>query len=221
MTTAIAITAHHDDAVLWCGGTILRTRSFDWTWTVVALCVPNTNTADYFRRYCADVKGMPATYNCRDYQEGPSFKCNTRQALEEGIMRACPNTHFDWVFTHSRDEHCEYGFHANHQEVREATQVLVRAGKLCATLERLVYFSYSPIYGGNGRATVARKDSDFYLQLTYDELFHKCTWCRKAPDALTSLSDIGFPCPNPEAFEGDGVRLPKPFIPGEAEVKRL
>jgi LmbE family N-acetylglucosaminyl deacetylase len=214
MTTAIAITAHHDDAVLWCGGTILRTASLGWKWTIAALCVPAPERRHYFNEYCAAIRVSPLGLGFHDYQEGPAFSRNRKIALEEQITRACPNAQFDWVFTHSRDKNCEYSFHANHYEVSEVTRDLVATGKLCAGVQRLLFFSYWPIYGFGGLATVAKQQAAFYMQLNYDELIHKATWCKKAPGACSDLENLGFPCPNPEAFVGDGVQLSAPFIPG-------
>src|ERR1035441_8770094 len=146
MAAAIAITAHHDDAVLWCGGTILRTIALGWQWTVIALCVPDRQRQGYFKDYCASVGATPVVSGFGDYQDGVAFSRNGRGAMEMSIMLACPNTRFDWAFTHSRNEHCEYGLHANHREVREAARGLVAASKLCPGLDHLAYFSYSPIY---------------------------------------------------------------------------
>jgi hypothetical protein len=48
--------------------------------------------------------------------------------------------------------------------------------------------------------------------LRYSELLLKADWCNKVPDPY-DLEGLGFPCPNPEAFEGDDLKLPKPFVP--------
>jgi LmbE family N-acetylglucosaminyl deacetylase len=215
MTTAIAITAHHDDAVLWCGGTILRTaRELGWKWTVVALCVPDKERQGYFKNYCGAVGVSSVAARLADYQEGPAFSRNTQEAYNQEIMNATQGKSFDWVFTHSRGQHGEYGFHANHAEVQEATKALAADGRFGAGLERLIYFSYSPIYRFGGLATVAKQQSAFYLQLTYEELAGKCDWCKRVPDARPNLENLAFPCPNPEAFAGDRVQLPPPFIRG-------
>lgn len=213
ITRAIAITAHHDDALLWIGGTILRTRSLGWMWTVIALCVPDNQKKEYFNNYCNAVRVISASFSYFDYQSGNPFSRNLMSDFQNAITQVSQNTRYDWVFTHSRDPDGEYGSHVNHDEVRKATQSLMNNGALCAGSEHLVFFSYAPIFGGNGRATTAKADADFHLQLTYDELLQKCAWCMAAPDAFTNLKNIGFPCPNPESFAGDSVRLPVPFIP--------
>jgi hypothetical protein len=119
----------------------------------------------------------------------------------------------DWVFTHSRDQFGEYGGHANHSEIVQVVTAVVRRGTLTTDMSRVAFFCYHPIYGCDGRATVARLDATHDLQLTYEELLFKCQWAMRAPDAGTSLKNLGYPCPNPESFEGDGLQLPRPFIP--------
>ena len=213
MTRAICITAHHDDAVLWLGGTILRTRCLGWSWTIVALCVPDPNRRAYFTNYCDTLQATAASFGFKDYQSGDPFSQNSQDEFRKSILYAARGENFDWVFTHSRDLGGEYGRHANHDEVCEATRTVVDDGSLGCGTQRLVYFSYSPVFGCNGRATTARLDANFHLQLTYDELLQKCAWCMAAPDAFTNLKSLGFPCPNPESFGGDGISLPAPFIP--------
>lgn len=208
MTKAIAITAHHDDALLWCGGTIRRTkREFGWDWTVVALCVQCPEKQRYFERYCKKAKADGRWFTYEDYQEGSAFSCNSRGSLTNEIRQLLSASSYDLVFTHSRDPGGEYGWHANHVEVRDATLDAV-------TNERVLCFSYNPEFGCNGRATTARRDADYHVQLTYKELIHKAIWCQRAPDVQSSLRGIGFPCPNPEGFRIAGTGLPpEVFIP--------
>ena len=206
MTKAIAITAHHDDAVLWCGGTILRTNRLGWNWTVVALCVADLQKQRYFDDYCNAAKVNSQRFDYDDYQDGAAFSRNSRHSLTQEIKRLLAATSYDFVFTHSRDPGGEYGGHANHDEVLQATlDVVPNKGIIC--------FSYNPEFGYNGRATTARRDADYHVQLTYEELIHKATWCQSAPDAQSNLRAIGFPCPNPEGFRTAVKDLPDAFIP--------
>ena len=46
-TNALVVVAHHDDAILWMGGTIQRFQ--DWNWHVVSICVPNPARRTTFR----------------------------------------------------------------------------------------------------------------------------------------------------------------------------
>lgn len=205
MTHAIAITAHHDDAVLWCGGTILRMTALGWNWTVVALCVPDSQKQRYFDEYCQAAKVVGSRFAFADYQGGGTFRENTKASFIKEIKAILDAKTFEFVFTHSCDPGGEYGGHANHDEVLQATLELVPK-------EQLICFAYNPEFGYNDRATTARRDADYHVQLNYDELIHKANWCRSAPDAQTSLQAIGFPCPNPEGFRTARHLLP-PFIP--------
>jgi hypothetical protein len=81
-----------------------------------------------------------------------------------------------------------------------------------AARHKLIHFCYRPEFGFNGLGTTARLDADYHVQLDYDELIQKAGWCRMAPDVMSSLEGIGFPCPNPEGFR-TSRQLPPPFIP--------
>jgi len=206
MPQAIVITAHHDDAVLWCGGTILRTIELGWNWTVVALCVCDKQKQRYFDDYCNATSVVGKRFDFADYQSGALFSQNTKASLKTEIQPILAASTFDFIFTHSRDAGGEYGGHPNHEEVLQTLQEIVPE-------EQLIHFSYKPEFGFSGRATTARLDADYHVQLNYDELIHKATWCRNAPDADTSLQSMGFPCPNPEGFRTKR-RLSSPFIAG-------
>jgi len=204
MTSAIAITAHHDDAVLWCGGAILRTLRMGWRWTVLALCIPDQQRQIYFDSYCAATGVVGRRFEFEDYQGGSIFSRNREAALSSKVKEILEGSKYDYIFTHSCDQGGEYGGHANHDEVLSVTKSLVPPNEL-------IYFCYNPEFGYNGRATTARRDAEFHLQLNYDELIQKAGWCRMAPDAMSSLQSIGFPCPNPEGFRTKRI-LPPPFI---------
>lgn len=206
MPNAIAITAHHDDAVLWCGGTILRTRrALSWNWTVVALCVPDPARQVYFDSYCAAVGVAARRFAFRDYQGPAAFSQNRQSDFEDALRSIQQSQLFDFVFAHSKDAGGEYGGHANHDESRIASESVFGSSNL-------IHFCYAPEFGYNGRGTTARRDANYHLQLDYDELIQKAGWSRMAPDSMTSLRNIGFPCPNPEGFRTDR-QMPSPFIP--------
>lgn len=204
---ALAITAHHDDAVLWCGGTMLRTIKLGWKWVVVGLCVPLPERQKYFANYCRDIGVGCHQFGFADYQKELPFSKNSERDMIETIRKVLSGWNPDLVFTHSSDAGGEYGGHANHDEVLKVTQV-------CVPQNQIVTFAYNPEFGRNGRATTARRDADYHVQLTYDELIEKAIWCRRAPDAPTNLKNLGFPCPNPEGFRATGTSLPADFIPG-------
>ncbi|MGA2068328.1 MAG: PIG-L family deacetylase [Thermoguttaceae bacterium] len=209
-TNALVVVAHHDDAILWMGGTIRRLR--DWNWRIVSMCVPDPVNREYLQQTCdaLGVKSSPFTF--ADYQRDAAFARNDREQMNAALLRAVGDEKFDWVFTHNPDEFGEYAFHANHSETVQVATALVQGGRLTTGMDRVAFFSYRLIYG-RSRATVARLEATHYLQLTYDELLFKCQWTMRAPDAETNLKNIRYPCPNPEAFVGDGLQLPDPFIP--------
>ncbi len=217
MPNALAVVAHHDDHILWMGGAIQRTRQLGWQWTLIAMCVPPDDRDPYFAR-CSEALGFPGqALRFRDYLSGPAFAVNSRSQMEQELRQSISGGQFDFVFTHSRYAHGEYSTsHANHNEVREIVASMVGSGELGRGRESLAYFAYDIIYGGGGLATVAKKDQPYaaksFLQMTYPELIFKSHWSQEAPDVSTNLRSLGFPCPNPEGFEGDGLILPEPFI---------
>jgi hypothetical protein len=210
MTNALAVVAHHDDHLLWMGVTIERTKRWGWNWTVLALGVRDPAKAAYFDDCC---KEQGVTFRrlalVGDDQGAPLFRDCPQERLETAICETLEGVSFDWVFTHSREPGGEYGGHSAHMEVQRSVTSLVQRNRLGKGVKRLAYFSYG--YVGGATAAMARIDKDsaaktHYCQLTYQELCWKAGWCLRIPD---SLEGIGCPCPNPEAFEGDGLELPK------------
>jgi LmbE family N-acetylglucosaminyl deacetylase len=209
---AIAIVAHHDDHVLWMGGTIQRLALSCWQWTVVAMCVPDPTRQAYFQHCCSVLGVAPVMMDFQDYMGSDPFSRNDRDQMRSRLAGVAQGQTFELVFTHSRGEHGEYwARHANHVEVRELTAELVNNRSLGAGQASLAYFAYDVIYG-SGTATCARTDATYFLPLTYPELLWKCQLCRLAPDAESSLRNLAYPCPNPEGFEGDSLSLPAPLV---------
>ncbi len=191
----------------------MRTRALGWDWTIVAVCAPDPARERYFRDYCASLGAIARPLKFHDYPTGKLFSENRETDVLGALTQATTGCGYDWIFTHSRGPHGEYGGHTNHDEVRLATTSLVREGVLGKGEKQLAYFSYQPIYGLAGRATVAAHNvqaTQYDLQLTYAELAYKCHWCAAAPDAQSNLKNLGYPCPNPECVEGDDIQLPEP-----------
>lgn len=212
MLKAVAIIAHHDDHVLWMGGTIQRLAASGWHWTVIAMCIPEHDRQNYFLHSCSIFGAIPIAMQFNDYQTGDPFSRNNRDDMRSCLLGAIDDQKFDLVFTHSRGENGEYwARHTNHVEVRELVAELVSSNTLGQGIKHLAYFSYDVIYGG-GTATCAKPDANYYLPLTYPELLWKCQLCSLAPDVNSSLKNLCFPCPNPEGFEGDLLNLPVPFV---------
>jgi LmbE family N-acetylglucosaminyl deacetylase len=207
MMDALVVVAHDDDALLWMGGTLLRLN--DWHWHVICMCNDNNSKRkNYFKRTCHELKARGDTLDFRDYQAANSAtQRNSISDMKQALMGITEGNEYDYVFTHSRDENGEYGHHANHEEVCTAITQLVSGGKL-------VHFSYSPIYELAGIGTLARRDADYYMQLRYRDLIQKAKLISShlEPIVANLERDLGAPCPNPEAFEGDELKLPPPFI---------
>lgn len=211
MTSALAVVAHYDDAVLWIGGTIRQTMQNGWDWTVVAMCVTETWRRQYFQESCDSLQVNWASKEFLDIQSGDPFDKNCRDRMRKAVQEIFSQRKYDLVFTHSLAEHCEYGYHANHMEVAQIIREVGDGNTMSDGTSRVVYFAYKPIYPG-GVATVAATDAIAYLQLEYDDLLWKCKWCERALRFDESLRCLAWPCPNPEAFSGDGLSLSKPFV---------
>lgn len=211
MTRALAVVAHYDDAVLWMGGAIKRTRHAGWDWTVVAMCVAEAARRQHFEDACVSLGADHTSTDFVDVQSGDPFDKNRRDGMRKALQGIILQSMYDWVFTHSLGKHCEYGYHANHMEVAQVVAELAGDKKICDGPARVAHFAYEPIYGG-GIATVAVTCANAYLQLEYNELLWKCRWCERAARLDGSLRSLAWPCPNPEAFSGEGLSLPGPFV---------
>lgn len=211
---ALVVVAHDDDAVLWMGGAIHHLT--DWNWHVVSLCNHNNSERKrYFEETCNKLGTRADALDFWDYQDGNlAPRRNPIAEMKKSLRGVVGTRTYDYVFTHSRDPHGEYDGHANHQEVCEVVGSLVLEGWLVQDTSRLAHFCYRPIYKLSGLATVARLDANYYFQLTYSDLAFKVELIRSHITAIVDNLEHGLdaPCPNPEAFEGDGLSLPNPFI---------
>ena len=210
----IVIVAHDDDVVLWMGGTIRSLSS--WDWHLISMCnAQNEDRKGYFRSTSSKLGATCDTFDFCDYQtEEIVDKGNSITDMKHNLLNLLVNKRYDYVFTHSRDPNGEYGFHANHREVCQSVQALVSMGHLTEKPSNIAYFCYYPIYGLTGIPTVAKVDAKFYVQLSYSNLAFKLDLiCSHKEDIVDNLEqNLGSPCPNPEAFEGDSLDLPAPFI---------
>lgn len=201
---ALVTIAHCDDAVLWMGGVIHRFR--DWEWHILSMCNGNIgHKIQSFNRSC-EMLGVEKSQalNFKDYQGAGVFSYNNKEIMKSELSKFVDET-YDYVFSHGLEEWNEYGHHDNHEEVGIVTSEIAEERSW-----QLFRFCYYPIYGG-GTATVAyKKNADYYYQLTYEDLRFKLELIDCFPNEMGSLISIAYPCPNPEAFEGD--ILPPPFI---------
>ncbi len=211
---ALVVVAHDDDAVLWMGGTICHLS--DWNWHVISMCNQRNDVRRrYFEETCSKLGARAYAFDFFDYQDSNAAAMrNSISDMKQTLLQVAGAMKYDYVFTHSRDPNGEYGPHANHHEVCGVVRSLVSEGQLVENRNRLAYFCYYPIYGLSGRGTVARQDAHYYFQLTYSDLALKVELIRSHTTAIVNNleRDLGAPCPNPEAFEGDELSLPHPFI---------
>jgi LmbE family N-acetylglucosaminyl deacetylase len=211
---ALVVVAHDDDAVLWMGGIIHRLS--DWNWHVISMCNQgNDMRRHYFARTCRELGVRADALDFLDYQDSnTAAKKNSIADMKQSLLQVVGAKKYDSVFTHSRDPNGEYGNHANHYEVCKVVRSLVAEVQLVKTINRLAFFCYYPVYRLPGLGTVARQDAQYYYQLSYGDLACKVELIRSHVEAIVNNleQDLGAPCPNPEAFEGDGLILPAPFI---------
>ena len=202
---ALVIVAHCDDAVLWMGGTIHRLR--DWDWHIFSLCDGNDYRSQFFYESCRMLGAKKSfAFSFQDYQSGGVFSRNNKEKMKRNLLE-CIDECYDYVFSHSINEYNEYGHHDNHQEVGIVASEIAEEKSW-----ELIRFCYRPIYCSGGIATVADdKKADYYCQLNYEELRFKLKLIEDCfKHEIESLTSLAYPCPNPEAFEGEN--LPKPFI---------
>lgn len=206
---ALVVVAHCDDAVLWMGGTIHHLR--DWEWHIFSMCNGNDDQKiQSFNKSCV-MLGIDKSraLGFRDYQNDGVFSQNNKEEMKLRLTKLMDEA-YDFVFSHGLKEWNEYGHHDNHEEVGIIASEIAEKKSW-----RLIQFCYIPIYGG-GTATVAdKKRANYYFQLNYEELKSKLALIDCFPNEIGSLKNLSYPCPNPEAFEGNSLPAP-PFIKGRA-----
>ena len=216
----LVVVAHHDDAVLWMGGTIRHLR--DWNWYIIALCLDMPHKVEGFSRSCKELRARSDYSTFSDYQDREErSETGAVDQMKMSLRRLVRGQEYDYVFTHSRSEHGEYSYHPNHADVCEAVRSIASETELIKDTGALVHFCYYPIYNLEKIGTVARYDADYYYQLTYDELAFKTDLIRSFDkDTVMNLErKLGAPCPNPEAFEGGELSLVEPFRRREEDAE--
>jgi LmbE family N-acetylglucosaminyl deacetylase len=214
---ALSVVAHSDDHILWMGGTILRFNQ--WTWHILSLCKSHNDESfepkrGVFERSCAELGASRySAKDFKDYQPREAMESEQLKRMKEEILAFAGNS-YDFVFTHSIQENCEYGFHANHTEVRDAVSELISDGLL--TTKAALHFCYRS--GGYKKAVIADlSKADYKVELYPEEisrkrnLKHIFTWARGDLEALTLWGNDE---PTVEAFQARALdlQLPPDFI---------
>ena len=202
---ALVVVAHCDDAVLWMGGTIHHLR--DWEWHVFSMCNGNDNLRiQSFNKSCEMLRiNRSHALSFLDYQSHEAFSRNNKEEMKLRLLKLIDKTYY-FVFSHGLQKWNEYGPHANHKEAGIIASEIAEKKSW-----QLIQFCYKPVYDG-GIATVAnKKRAKYYFQLDYDELKFKLALIDCFPNEMGSLKALAYPCPNPEAFEGNSLPVP-PFV---------
>lgn len=212
----LVVVAHPDDHLLWIGGTILRFK--DWEWHVLSFCNSHNDNFEPKRNLfnsscsqlgCTKYKAL----EMRDYQPRELMEVEQSLKMQKEIL-AFASREYDLIFTHSIGPNCEYGFHANHVEAREAMYRLINEGLL--KTNGIGYFSYKS--GGENQPVIADMENGNYkVVLTSDEIAKKrsikqsFTW---AQGDLQNLSLWDNDEPKVEAFRIEmfnNINLPSEF----------
>ncbi len=218
MTHALAVVAHFDDAAIWAGSAIRRTRTLGWEWTIVCTCAAEESRRRYFLEFCAELGARGIALEFIDHPDGDPFSRNSRVAMAARVAAAVGGAAVDWVFSHSSDAAGEYGAHPNHAEAAQTVADLIAS---CALQPRgVAQFAYRRFLAGRAGPPVAQPDASQIFVLDYEEISWKAAWCARARDVETRdpalggrswLEGLAWPCPSPEAFTVTGNPLPRPF----------
>jgi len=202
---ALCVVAHTDDHVLWMGGTILRHSQ--WTWHILSLCKSHNNE-DFepkrivFEKTCTKFGASRyLAMDLKDYQPREAMRSQQLSRMKKEILRFTAEDIYDLVYTHSISKNCEYSFHANHAEVRNAVNQIIEQGLL--KTKGILYFCYKS--GGTNKPVIPDLDrADCKIQLTEEEIIrknalkHTFTWAKADLEDLTLWNNDE---PRIEAFQ--------------------
>jgi len=138
MAKALVIVAHPDDETIWCGGTILKHKK--WDWTIISLCRKgDPDRAPKFARVCRALNARCAMGDLED--EHPERPLRSPEEVKSRIAGLLGQKKFgfsfDFIFTHG--ENGEYG-HNRHKETHAAVKEMLSEGAL--RCKKIFFFSY-------------------------------------------------------------------------------
>jgi len=186
---AAVVVAHPDDETLWCGGTILAHR--DWEWTVVSLC--RANDPDRAPRFFRALEALGASGTMADLGDGPDQIPFDPDEVRETILSLLPEGGVDLVLSHSPLG--EYTRHRRHEAAGRAVLELWSAGRLAA--DAVWAFAYDD--AGGTRLPTAIPHADRVEKLA------ERVW-REKYRILTAVYGFG-----PESFEASATPRTEAF----------
>lgn len=161
--SALAIVAHPDDEIIWCGGLFLQTP--EWDWTVLCLCRDDDrDRRPKFFRVC-ECLGMQGFMS--DLDDSNPLRPIYPPADIGWRIRAMSNER-DWDLCITHGANGEYG-HLRHKQVHGEVMRLVANGQLeCRELWTFAYDCDAT----TGQCT-PQHDADMNVPLTSEQLAEK------------------------------------------------
>ena len=147
---AAVVVAHPDDETLWCGGTILAHR--DWQWTILSLC--RANDPDRSPRFFRALDALGAAGSMAALDDRPDQTPLDSRDFQETILSLLPEGRVDLVLSHSALG--EYTRHRRHEEAGRAVLKLWSAGRLSA--DAVWAFAYDDAGGARLPAAIPHAD---------------------------------------------------------------